>query len=269
MLAKARTPLLLTCALLLAAGAVYSAQQNSPPAEIRPAGSEQQPKKPPIHPDAERILKATSAALAGAKQFSFKAEAWSDDVIGGHKVSTTKTMQVQVSRPDKLQVEVRSPKRSRGVWYDGKKLTVLDRKANLYGTVSAPPTIDQMVDALDEQYGITFPLDDLLLSDPYAKAGPGIRGAAYFGKTTVLGVPCEHIGVGTDAVDWQLWVEDGGDRLPRKVVITYKLEDTDPQFTAIFSDWKLSASIPESTFTFSPPEGASEIEILRRKPDAE
>ncbi len=215
-----------------------------------------------INPEADRLLRATSDTLAHAKAFSCKAEVWEDVVVAGHKVTTTKTIEAQVRRPNRLRLEIRSPKRSRGFWYDGKTLTLLDRMKNLYGTVAVPETIDKVLDAANDKFGITFPLEDLLVSDPYTSAMAGIKGGAYFGKVTVLGTPCLHVGFSTEEVDWQLWIQDGDNPLPRKLVITYKKEAAQPQFTALFSDWKLKTGIEDKTFTFTPPKGAAKIEIL-------
>jgi hypothetical protein len=216
----------------------------------------------PIHPEADRLLRITSAKLSGAKGFSFKAEVWEDAVVAGHKVSTSKTVETQVRRPDGVQMEVHSPKRSRGFWYDGKSLTLLNRVENLYGTVPVPNTIDKVLDAANDKFGINFPLEDLLVNDPYASASAAIKGGAYFGKVDILGTPCQHIAFSTDRVDWQLWIEDGPNPLPRKLVITYKLEETAPQYTAIFSDWNFTSVAPDETFAFTPPQGSAKIEIL-------
>ena len=54
-----------------------------------------------------------------------------------------------------------------------------------------------------------------------------------------------------------------------KIVITYRNEDTGPQYTAIFSDWVLDQPIADSTFTFTPPEGAGKINVLPRKDDVQ
>jgi hypothetical protein len=215
-----------------------------------------------INPEANSLFRAACASLSGAKAFSFKAEVWEGSVVAGHKVATTKTVATQVRRPDRVQMEIRSAKRSRGFWYDGKSLTLLDRVGNLYGSVTVPETIDKTLDAANDQYGINFPLEDLLVNDPYASASAAIKGGAYLGKATILGTPCQHIGFSTDKVDWQLWIQDGPNPLPRKLVITYKQEDTAPQFTAIFSDWKLKSGLPDKTFVFTPPKGAAKIEIL-------
>ena len=215
-----------------------------------------------IDPEADRLLRASCAHLSAAKAFSFKAEVWEDAVVFGHKVATTKTVETQVRRPDRVQVEVRSPKHSRGFWYDGQSLTLLDRGHNLYGTVAAPETIDKVVDAANDKFGISLPLEDLLVNDPYASASAAVKGGVYFGKVTILGTPCQHIAFSTDQVDWQLWIEDGPNPLPRKLVITYKKEATAPQYTALFSDWKLKRSLSDKTFVFTPPKGAAKIEVL-------
>src|SRR4026208_738440 len=65
-------------------------------------------KKPTIHPEADRVMRETSSKLAAAKALSFKAEVWEDSVLGNHKVSTSKTVDVRLRRPDRIQVEVRS-----------------------------------------------------------------------------------------------------------------------------------------------------------------
>ena len=215
-----------------------------------------------INSEADQLLRTACAKLAAAKAFTCKAEIWEDAVVLGHKVTTTRCVAAQVRHPDRVQIEVRSPKHSRGFWYDGKSLTLLDRVHNLYGSVAAPDTIDKVLDAASDRFGITLPLEDLLVNDPYASAMEGIKGGAYFGKVNILGTPCQHIAFSTDKVDWQLWIQDGPNPLPRKLVITYKQEATAPQFTAIFSDWKLKSGLPDKTFVFTPPKGSAKIEIL-------
>jgi len=220
-----------------------------------------QEKEKVINPEADRLLHDSCTRLTNAKGYSFKAEVWEDVVIGTHKVSTTKTVAVQLRRPNGLQIDVHSPSRSRSFWYDGRSLTVLDRVKNLYGTVPAPATIDNLIADANDKFGIDFPLEDFLISDPYGTAKQEITGGAYFGKVALLGTPCHQVGFGTPKADFQLWISDD-DGLPRKMVITYKQEPTQPQVTAIFSDWNLKPQFSDGAFTFTPPKGAGKIEIL-------
>lgn len=222
-------------------------------------------KKPTIHPEADRVMRETSSKLAAAKALSFKAEVWEDNVLGNHKITTSKTVEVRLRRPDRIQVEVRSPSRSRGFWYDGSSLTLLNRAKNLYGTVSVPGgTIDKVIDAANDKYNLSFPLEDFILSDPYASAKTHIKGGAYFGKVNILGTPCQHVAFSTEVVDWQLWVSDET-KLPRKYVITYKDDAEAPQVTALFDKWDLNTQLSDETFVFSPPKGASKIKVMPRE----
>jgi hypothetical protein len=230
----------------------------------KPIADKPAEKKPTIHPEADRIMRETSSKLAAAKALSFKAEVWEDNVLGNHKVSTSKTVDVRLRRPDRIQVEVRSPSRSRGFWYDGSSLTLLNRAKNLYGTVTVPGTIDQVIDAANDKYNLSFPLEDFILSDPYASAKTHIKGGAYFGKVNILGTPCQHVAFSTEVVDWQLWVSDET-KLPRKYVITYKDDAESPQVTALFDKWDLNSQLSDETFVFSPPKDANKIKVMPRE----
>jgi hypothetical protein len=43
------------------------------------------------------------------------------------------------------------------------------------------------------------------------------------------------------------------------MVINYKDEPGEPQFTARFLSWNLSAELPDDLFQFTPPDGAQEL----------
>ena len=64
----------------------------------------------------------------------------------------------------------------------------------------------------------------------------------------------------------QLWIAQGDQPLPRRLVLTYKKAEGQPQFWAQFSDWNLSPEVPDSLFVFTPPEGAAKIAFAARKP---
>jgi hypothetical protein len=222
--------------------------------------------QPTISPIADQILKQSCDYLAQTPAFSVHAEIWKDMVLpSGHKIQVTRSIDLDVRRPDRLHVDARAHKKGRSIWYDGKTLTVLDRETNLYGSVDAPGTIDQMLDMAAESYGITVPLEDLAVSDPYTSAMKNVTEGGYFGDEPVLGVPCRHIGFSTDRIDWQLWVADGTQPLPQKLVITYKIEDQSPQFTAIFSKWTLTDRAADLVFQFIPPPGSATMPLVRAK----
>jgi hypothetical protein len=72
-------------------------------------------------------------------------------------------------------------------------------------------------------------------------------------------------------VDFQVWVADGEQPLPQRVVITYRKSPGQPQFRAQFSDWNLAPAIGESTFAAAVPAGAQKVAFaaqLARRPRA-
>lgn len=219
-----------------------------------------------VDPDADRIFRASCKYLAESKAFGVKVEVWKDVVLPeGNKIQTTRTLEVQQRRPDKLHVEVQSPGASREFWYENKLVTMLDRNTNLYGVMEVPETVDKAIDAVEDQFGIEIPLGDVLVADPYSSLMENVVSTEYLGRATVLGVVCHHLAFTGPNADCQIWIADGAKPLPRKIVINFKNVTGSPQVTQIFSDWDLSSPISDSVFTFAPPRGALKIVVNPKK----
>lgn len=215
-----------------------------------------------IDPLADQIFHQSCEFLAQTRAMSVHAEIWKDQVLpSGHKIQVTRTVDLDFRRPDRLHVEQRAHHKGRTIWYDGKTLTVLDHQTNLYGQVAAPDSVDQVLDTLADEYGITVPLEDLVVTDPYGGATKNVTAGGYFGDESILGVPCRHIGFSTDRIDWQVWIARGLEPLPQKLVITYKNEEQSPQYTAIFSKWSLAERAADSAFQFIPPHNSQRMNL--------
>src|ERR1700722_20292836 len=139
------------CLILLIVGACAGADPAQPATASRLA----------VDPTADQILRQCCDFLAQTRVFAVHAEIWKDVVLpSGHKIQVTRSVDLDLRRPDRLHVEARAHQNGRSIWYDGKTLTVLDREKNLYGVVDAPATIDQTLDLAALTYGITIPLED-------------------------------------------------------------------------------------------------------------
>jgi hypothetical protein len=249
-------PMRLT-AILAVVVALFTAVGRAETPATRPAT------QPAIDPVAEEVLRESCQFLAQTKAFTVHAEIWKDEVLpSGHKIQVTRSEELELRRPDRLHVEQRAHHKGRSIWYDGKTVTVMDREQATYGVADAPATIDQTLDVLAEQYGITVPLEDLAVADPYASAIKNVNAGGYFGDEPVLGVQCRHIGFSTESIDWQLWVADGVQPLPQKLVITYKNEEQSPQYIAIFSKWSLTGRAADLAFEFIPPRGSERVPLV-------
>ena len=231
--------------------------------DAEPLPSTQPTTQGAIDPLADQILHESCDFLAQSRAFAVHAEIWKDEVLAsGHKIQVTRSVDLDVRRPDRLHVDAHAHQKGRSIWYDGKSVTVLDREKDLYGVVDAPSTIDQTIDLLSQSYGITVPLEDMAVADPYTNSMKNVIASGYFGEEPVLGVMCKHIGFSTDRIDWQLWVADGPQPLPQKLVITYKTEEQTPQYIAIFNKWNLIDRAADLTFQFIPPRGSALIPLV-------
>lgn len=240
--------LFIGCGLLLGVAGCATAQEqtNQPDA---------------ISPRAEKVLRSACDFLAQTPAFTFSAEIWREHVDDeGQKIQFSRTVEMDVKRPDRLRLEISSPLSARGFWYDGQTLTILDRKQNWYSTTNMPATLDEMADAAHDQ-GIDLLLIDMALSDPYANATAKVEQGRYYGISPVLGVPCHHLAFTQENVDWQIWIEDGPQPLIRKFVITHKNDPGAPEFTAIITRWNMTDRIADSDFVFERPAGAAKIEM--------
>ena len=75
---------------------------------------------------------------------------------------------------------------------------------------------------------------------------------------------CDHYAFRQGKFDWQIWITTGAKPLPRKLVITHRADEARPQSVSII-DWNLKPVFSASTFSFSPPKGATRIEIVQVK----
>jgi hypothetical protein len=226
---------------------------------------EQGSTRSPSEQRAVTILKNMSQYLAQAERFSVTIRDGYDAVQeSGQKVEYGAVRKVTVSRPDRLRIEVERSDGEKGlVIFNGKDITVYTANKNVYATVSRPGTLDEAIKYAVDDLKIRIPLAMMLLSTLPSEVDNLVISADYVETTTLTDVPCDHLAARTSrGVDFQVWVAQGSEPLPRRVVITYKNETGQPQFWADLSNWNLAPDVSDSLFTFTPPDGADRIQFL-------
>ena len=227
------------------------------------AGKDAAADGPRLDPLAEKILKEASEYLKSMKEFSFHAEIVYDAVVPPNgKLQYGASADVAVKRPNKLYFEYSDDNASRRLWYDGKTVTVLDGIHQVYGVIPGLSSTDETLDMLMRKYGWSIPLSEMVHSDPYQALMKSVQEGHYIGLHKVDGVRTHHLAFIGDRVDWQVWIEDGTELVPRKVTITYKTLPSSPQYSALFSEWNLAARLPDMVFSPILPKGAEKIEFL-------
>lgn len=219
------------------------------------------PKKPAVDPAAIAALERMAAFLRGQQDFEVTSDTTTDDVLPtGQKVQVGATVSLKVRRPNRMRVEVASDRKNERLLYDGNLFTVYQPKPGYYAQFAAPPTLNELVDVLERRYGVDLPLADLFRLGTDEAQVRAIRGATLIGYSAVRGVPCAHYAFRQPDVDWQVWIEEGAQPVPRKLVITTTSERSQPQFTSVMT-WTLGAKLENQMFAFTPPPSARRIEF--------
>ncbi|HML95638.1 MAG TPA: DUF2092 domain-containing protein [Thermodesulfobacteriota bacterium] len=220
--------------------------------------------KPVIDPEADKLLRAMSAVLARAKAFTVSADVDFDRLMpSGLLIKYGGAVDLTVERPGKAYASFDGDLQSRKIWYTGSEITVLDADNGFYGALPTPGTIDETMDFLISDYGMTIPLADILSADPYKAFISNAVAGVVAGESTIDNKSCTHLAFVQKYIDWQIWISDGADRLPCKLVINYKTVPGSPQYSAEFSHWSIDPSIDPSVFKPEIPPGAMKIDFLK------
>jgi len=224
------------------------------PAIAQPAG---------IEPQAERLLKAATTFLAGQKQFSVDTRSTIEAVLEtGQKLQFDNAVTVSVQRPNKLRAERRGDLVDQVFYYDGRTLTLYNPGQKYYAAVDAPNTLESMMDFARDSLDIVAPAGDLIYADAFEILMDGVTSGFVVGKGVVDGVRCDHLAFRGAEVDWQIWIQEGSQPLPRKYVITSRNVAGAPEFAVVMTKWNLAPKLSARLFAFTPPKDAKKVDFL-------
>ena len=216
-----------------------------------------------IDPQATKLLKASTDFVAAQKQFSVETRLALEIVLkSGQKIELNHVAKQAVQRPNKLRAERVGDLVDQVFYYDGKSLTLHNPKDKVYATVAAPNTIEGMLDFARESLDIVAPAADLVYRDAYNILMTDVTSGFVVGKGIIEGVRCDHLAFRAPHVDWQIWIQEGAQPLPRKLVITTRDIVNAPQFSIVIAKWNLAPKFTAQTFSFEPEKGMRQVEFL-------
>ena len=218
-----------------------------------------------VDPASVQALKDMGAYLQTLKRFAVSTEVTGERVLAdGQKLQHSATANLDVVRPNKLRALMRSSRSDRELVYDGKSVTLYAPAQKYYSTVEFSGSLGDLINRLEERYGVQIPLSDLFVWGTPAAQLDKFESALNAGQDIVAGEICDHYAFRQADVDWQIWIATGAKPLPRKIVITNRGDEARPQSVTRIS-WNLKPAFTDSAFNFTPPKGSSKIEILPRK----
>ncbi len=176
-------------------------------------------KKADIDPAAMAALDKMGTFLRTLTVFQVKAAQTKDDVWdNGQAIQSSQVIDLLAARPNRFRAQIKSDDTDAFFLYNGKDFTVYGHLVNYYATVPAPPTIAELIEKMDEKYGIDMPLVDLFMwGSPQSAAAQAVTSAIDIGPGSVDGTTCEQYAFRQEGLDWQVWIQLGAYPLPTKV----------------------------------------------------
>ena len=233
-------------------------------AQTSPAGAAA-PVASAVDPASIQALKDMGAFLQTLQRYSVATEVTGENVLAdGQKLQHTATAKMDVARPNRIRALMQSARSEREIIYDGKMVTLYTPAQKYFSTVEFTGTLSELIEKLEERYGVEIPLSDLFLFGTPAAPLDKIESAMNAGQDFIDDDLCDHYAFRQGKVDWQIWITTGSKPLPRKVVITNRTDEARPQSVSLI-EWNLKPTFKDSVFKFTPPKGATKIEIVPRK----
>ena len=182
----------------------------------------------------------------------------------GMKIEFGETRTITLRRPDHIRIDTQGRDGNlRAFRFDGRTIGVFDTDQKVYATVEKTGSIDDAFIHFIDHLGMPIPLSELFASN-LPKFTRNVDALYYVEQATIAGVPCDHLAGSTRSIDFQVWIAQGAQPLPQRLILTYKRDEGAPQRWAQFRSWDLSPATPDSVFAFSPPKDAERIPFAPR-----
>lgn len=215
----------------------------------------------PVDPQSIQALKDMGAHLQTLKRFQVSTQLTGERVLAdGQKLQHSANASLEVDRPNRLHARMWSARSEREIVYNGKTATLFIPAQKAYSTVQFTGNLTELVQKLEERYGVEIPLSDLFLWGTPAAPVDKIESAMNAGQDFIGKDICDHYAFRQGNYDWQIWITAGGKPLPRKLVITNRNDEARPQSVSMI-EWNLKPNFKDTAFTFMPPKGATAVEL--------
>jgi hypothetical protein len=218
-------------------------------------------------PEAKAILMKMAEFIAKAPTFSVTLNSNYDSIQeDGQYIEFGEKRNILLQRPDRMRVETQRSDGERGLLlFNGKEITAFKANDNVYARVEKPGSVDDALVYLVRDLQLVLPLARMLhtgfAQQMEKKKLTAIR---YVEENTLFDVVTDHLAIRLEGVDMQLWVAQGDEPLPRRVVLTYNNAPGQPQFRGDFFDWSLTPKVTAGSFAFTPPADAEQIPVITR-----
>ena len=256
---------LMTDATARAAGTPAAATSSgATPTATKPATKA--PTARDVDPMAVKALKDMSAYLQTLSTFGLTSRTSLDLVAkDSQRIQLDGIATYKVRKPNAFVIDVVSDDWNRSYIYNGHEFTLYAPKLGYFSTWPAPANIQATVAEVENRFGISLPLEDLFRwSGPDGARADSLQNGFLVGVETIDGAKTKHYAFREGQIDWQVWIQQGGQPLPLKLVIVDRRDPADPAYVARLS-WTLNPPLSDEDFAFRPAKDAKRIRIVMQR----
>lgn len=213
-----------------------------------------------VDANALQALQQMSSFLSKSKAFIYHTRTISEvPAKNGQMLTLVSKAVVTMARPNKLHIHATGEAPHFDFYYDGAVAVAYGPANQVYSTIKAPPTLDAMLPALEQQTGIRFATAGLLYSNPYAMFSKGLTSGMIVGASVINGVACQHLAFKSKGVNWEIWIATGARPFPLRIAFTYTGQPNRPHTLVEFTEWDMYPWIGGRQFGFHAPAGSKEV----------
>ena len=154
-----------------------------------------------------------------------------------------------LSRPDKIRMSRAGGFADVEITFDGKTLTAMGKRLNIYAQAPAEGSIDALIDILRFDYGLLLPAADLLSTTPYEIMLSNVTDVKDLGSGFIGGKECDHLAFRTKETDWEIWINQSDTMpYPCQFSITSKMMASAPSYTIEVKEWRVGSAVAADDF---------------------
>lgn len=215
-------------------------------------------------PEGRDILEKMIAFMSGLEQVGFEALVTYDAIQeSGQKLHFDMLQRMAMRRPDKLfWITLNDNATADSAWFDAGQFRMIKQPMNAWGEVTVAPSIPEAVAELVNEYDLDVPIADVL-SGAAAQLwlDEEMASVEYVGEAWVDGSWTDHIAGRLPGVDFELWVQQGDEPFPKRLVVVYTGEEGWPTYTGRFNRW--ATTLPEGALPpFAIPPDGEQVEVV-------
>ena len=188
---------------------------------------------------------------------------------------------ITVARPNRMAMSVQAGDVAASAYSDGEKLVTYHHSLNKYVVESAPESLGELSST---EGGRTFAgpggfLLCVLSPNPAECLLNDVTAAKYVGREDVEGKPFHHCRFEQEQFDWDIWIAADGNPTINRIVpdFTKQLQglpaemqrDFKMEMDLVFTNWNFAPTVEDALFTFTPPEGAEQVDSFFEQEEEE